>query len=427
MIYQEAKEYLEEITRYGSVLGLDSIRELLKRLNNPQNNLKFVHVAGTNGKGSTVAFITSILIAAGYKTGRYTSPSVFSYREKIQVNNSVISKDTFAEITLKIKNVIHEMCLDGLPHPTIFEVETAIAFLYFEQESCDVVVLETGLGGLLDATNIVENTLIAVLTSISMDHMEFLGNTIEKITFNKAGIIKEDAIVVSIEQSSDAMSVIERKCKEGNNTLSIARKSNVEQIRNEDLSVYFNYKDYKNIEIGLLGNFQIDNAIISIEVVHALIEKGFKINSEAIRLGLKQTVWPGRFTVIRKEPLILIDGAHNEAAAICLKETILTHLKHKRLMFVIGVFADKDYEKILEITAPLACLILTVTIPDNKRALDGKILAKTAERYHNNVRYMSSIEEAASVCLKQKDVDAILAFGSLSYLAQFTDCIKSRI
>lgn len=425
MTYQEAKEYLEEITKYGSVLGLDSIRELLKRLNNPQNNLKFVHVAGTNGKGSTVAFITSILRAAGYKTGRYTSPSVFSYREKIQVNGSDISKDTFAEITLKMKNVIDEMCLDGLSHPTIFEVETAIAFLYFEQVSCDVVVLETGLGGLLDATNIVENTLVAVLTSISMDHVEFLGNTLEEIAFHKAGIIKKDAIVVSMEQSFNAMAVIERKCSEGNNTLLIARKSNVKQICNVDLSVCFQYKDYKKIEIGLLGNFQMDNAILSIEAAHALIEKGFNINSEAIRLGLKQAVWPGRFTVIRKEPLVLIDGAHNEAAAICLKETILTHFKHKRLMFVIGVFADKDYEKILKITAPLACSILTVTIPDNKRALNGKILAKTAEKYHNNVRYMTSIEEAACVCLEQKDVDVILAFGSLSYLAHFTDCIKS--
>lgn len=427
MIYQEAKDYLEEITKYGSILGLDSIRELLKRLNNPQEKLKFVHVAGTNGKGSTVAFTTSILRKAGYKTGRYTSPCVFSYREKIQVDESFIPRSAFAEITLQIKNVIHEMCLEDLPHPTIFEVETAIAFVYFEQESCDVVVLETGLGGLLDATNIVENTYVAVLTSISMDHMEFLGNTIEEIAFNKAGIIKNNAIVVSTEQISDAMGVIEHKCNERNNTLLVAKKNDVKMIRNWDLKVSFDYKEYSNMEIGLLGNFQIENAILSIEVAHALIKKGFHINSEAIRLGLKQTVWPGRFTVIRNEPLIIIDGAHNEAAAISLKETILTHLKNKRLLFVIGVFADKDYEKILEITVSLACSILTVTIPNNKRALDGIELAKTAERYHNNVRYMSSIEEAARVCLKQKDMDAIIAFGSLSYLAQFTEYIKSMI
>lgn len=427
MRYLEAKEYLEEITKYGSVLGLDSIRELLERLNNPQDNLKFVHVAGTNGKGSTVAFTTSILRKAGYKTGRYTSPCVFSYREKIQVDESYISRIAFAEITSKIKDVIQEMCHNGLPHPTIFEVETAIAFMYFVQESCDVVVMEAGLGGLWDATNIVENTLVAVLTSISMDHMEFLGSTIEEIADNKAGIIKNDAIVVSTEQNFNAMDVIGRKCKEGNNTLIIASKNHAEEVRNKDLQVCFDYKEYKNIEIGLLGNYQIENAILSIEVVHALTKRGFNISSEAILLGLKQTVWPGRFTVIRKDPLIIIDGAHNEAAAISLKETILTHLKNKRLLFVIGVFADKDYESILKITASLACLILTVTIPNNIRALDGKELAKTAARYHNNVQFMPSLEKAAQVCLNKKDVDAIIAFGSLSYLAQFTECIESML
>lgn len=427
MRYQEAKDYLEQITKYGSVLGLDSIRELLNRLNNPQNNLKFVHVAGTNGKGSTVAFITSILKAAGYKTGRYTSPSVFSYREKIQVNESFISRDDLADMTKKIKEVIQEMCMAGLPHPTVFEVETAIAFMYFAQESCDIVVMETGLGGLLDATNIVENTMVAVLTSISMDHMEFLGHTIEEIAFNKAGIIKKDAIVVSSKQYSNVMGVIEKKCKENNNTCIVANKNYADRIRNKDLRVCFDYKDYQDIEIGLLGDFQIENAILSIEVAHALLKKGFSINSQAIRTGLRQTVWAGRFTVINKQPLIIIDGAHNEAAANSLKATVLTQLKNKRLLFVIGVFADKDYEKILETMASLASQILTITIPNNKRALDGKALAKTAQRYHNNVQYISSIEEVAKVCLNQKEVDAIIAFGSLSYLSKFTDCIKNEI
>lgn len=425
MMYSEAREYLDNITKYGSILGLDSIRELLRRLDNPQNDLKFVHVAGTNGKGSTVAFVSTILKNAGYRTGRYTSPSVFSYREKIQVNESYISKEALVEITMQIKNVIDEMCHAGLSHPTIFEVETAMAFLHFKREMCDIVVLETGLGGLLDATNIVENTLVCALTSISLDHMEFLGNTIEEIAFNKAGIIKNNSIVVSTKQNLGAMNVIERRCLEGNNTLIIADKDCACQIRSKDLKVCFEYKEYKDLEIGLIGSYQIENAILSIEVVRALSEKGFDIKKEDIRLGIKHTKWLGRFSVISENPLVIIDGAHNEAAAYSLKETIDTHLKNKKLLFVIGVFADKDYEKILEITASLASSILTITIPNNKRALDGRTLAKVAEKYHDSVLYVPTMKEAARVCLKQKEVDAVIAFGSLSYLAEFADCIKT--
>jgi dihydrofolate synthase / folylpolyglutamate synthase len=424
-MYPSAREYLEGITKYGSVLGLDSIRDLLKRLKNPQNDLKFVHVAGTNGKGSTVAFVSTILKTAGYKTGRYTSPSVFSYLEKIQVNGSYITKEALTVLTFQIKDVIEEMLQEGYPHPTIFEVETALAFLYFKQEACDIVVLETGLGGILDATNIVDNTQIAVLSAISKDHMEFLGDTLEKITLNKAGIIKKNSIVVSTKQEPQAMNVITMKCMEDKNPLIIAETENAFNVRYENLKVVFDYKEFKDIEIGLIGSYQIQNAILAIEVANALNKQGFVVNKEDIQTGLKHTKWPGRFSLISKEPLIIIDGAHNEAAARSLKDTLEKHFKDKKLMFVLGVFADKEYEKIVQITASLACKILTVTTPNNARALNGRILAEVAVKYHGDVQYMPTLLEAAKECLNPKEpVDAIIAFGSLSYLGEFQESIK---
>lgn len=418
-MYKEAREYLNSIIKYGSVLGLDSIKELLKRVGNPQNDLKFVHIAGTNGKGSTLAFISTILKTAGYQTGRYISPTVFSYREKIQVNEEYITKDSFASLTFEIKEAIHTMLGEGLAHPTIFEVETVLAFLYCKQEKCDIVILEAGLGGLLDATNVVENTLIAVLTAISRDHMEFLGDTISEITLNKAGIIKKDSTVVTTNQPSAAIKVIKEKCDDFNNILVVADNNKVNHIIYKKLQIIFDYNEFKKIEINLAGSYQIQNAVLAIETVKALRSKGFQISEEVIIKGLKETRWSGRFSVVCAEPLIIIDGAHNEAAAIKLSETIEYYFKDKKIMFVMGVLGDKEYEKIAKITASLAYKILTVTTPNNPRALNGEELAKTIRKYNANVEYVPTIEEAARKCMNENSIDVIIAFGSLSYLGEF--------
>lgn len=424
-MYREAREYLKGITKYGSVLGLDSINELLRRLGNPQNELKFVHIAGTNGKGSTLAFISTILKTAGYKTGRYCSPAVFNYREIIQVDEEYITKKSLSDLTFIIKDAILSMLEDGLSHPTIFEVETALAFLYFKQEKCDIVVLETGLGGLLDATNVVENTLIAVLTSISRDHMDYLGETIREIAWNKAGIIKKNSIVVTTNQEPDALKVIEEKCCELNNKLIIAATGNAHNIIYANLQMFFDYKELKNIEINLAGSYQIQNAVLAIEAARALNSKGFQVSEESIKKGLKETKWFGRFSKVCNDPLIIIDGAHNEAAAIRLKETIDHYFKDNKLIFVIGVLKDKEYEKIAEILAPLAVKILTVTTPNNVRALGGDELAKTISKYNPHVEYMTTIEEAVRICFVEGNtVDGIIVFGSLSYLGEFEKYVK---
>lgn len=425
-MYKEAREYLNGITKYGSVLGLDTIKELLKRLGNPQNDLKFVHIAGTNGKGSTLAFISTILKESGYKTGRYLSPSVFSYREKIQVNEEYITKESLASLTFLIKDVIHSMLEEGLAHPTIFEVETAIAFLFFKQEKCDIVVLETGLGGLLDATNVVENTLVSVLTAISRDHMDYLGNTLSEIALNKAGIIKKSSVVVTTNQDEEVMKVIEGKCQYYKNKLFIADMKNTANCVFENLQIKFDYNDLKQIEINLAGNYQIQNAVLAIEVVRAIARLGYTITDETILKGLKDTKWFGRFSKICDKPLIIIDGAHNEAAAVRLKETIECYFKNKKILFVMGVLGDKEYEKIASITATLADKILTVTTPNNPRALNGEDLAKIISRYNSNVEYIQTIEEAATRCIEDGiSFDAIIVFGSLSYLGEFASHVEA--
>lgn len=425
-MYREARVYLNEITKYGSILGLDSIKELLNRLGNPQNDLKFVHIAGTNGKGSTLAFVSTILRVAGYKTGRYSSPSVFSYREKIQVNEEDITKESLTRLTFQVKEVIQTMIEEGLPHPTIFEVETVLAFLYFKQEQCDIVVLETGLGGLLDATNVVENTVACVLTAISRDHMEFLGDTLSEIALNKAGIIKRDSLVITTNQEIEAMKVIEEKCKEYKNELVIADAGKAKNPQYGNLQIIFDYKSFNQIEINLAGSYQIQNAVLAIETIGALGRIGYPVSEEMIRKGLKETRWFGRFSVICKEPFIIIDGAHNEAAAVRLKETIECYFKNKKLMFVMGVLGDKEYEKIARITAFLAAEILTVTTPNNPRALDGEELARTISKYHSNVSYMETMKEAVTACMKEgNSFDAIIVFGSLSFLSEFDKLVKA--
>ncbi len=424
-MYREARQYLEGITKYGSVLGLDSIKELLKRLGNPQKELQFVHIAGTNGKGSTLAFISTILKTAGYKIGRYCSPAVFSYREIIQVNEENITQEALSNLTFVIRDVILTMLAEGLPHPTIFEVETVLAFLYFKQEKCNLVVLETGLGGLLDATNVVENTLVAVITAISRDHMDFLGDTIGEIAWYKAGIIKRNSIVVTANQEPDATKAIEEKCNEYNNNLILAEKRNAENIVFKNLQIFFDYKQFKNIEINLAGSYQVQNALLAIEAVMALNLKGFQVSEKAMKNGLRDTKWPGRFSMICNEPVIIIDGAHNEAAAIHLKDTIEHYYIDKKLMFVIGVLKDKEYEKIAEIIAARASKILTVTTPNNPRALGGEELAKTIRKYNLNVEYMTTVEAATRKCMKEGSTyDAIIVFGSLSYLGEFEKYVK---
>lgn len=428
MKYALALEYLEEAKSLGVVLGLESITELCRRLGNPQDELNFVHIAGTNGKGSIMAYVSTVLMKAGYKTGRYdVSPRMRDYREMIQVNGRMITKKAVGELTEVVKAASDSMVKDGLSHPTVVEMETAMGFLYFKQMGCQIVVLETGLGGLLDATNVVKNTLVAAFASISMDHMDFLGKTLDAIAEQKAGIIKPGCSVVTGLQEPEVMDVLREHAEDNNCDLIIADARNATKIRHGITKQQFDYCGLKNIEITLAGKCQISNCITAIEVIKALEVKGFPVSEKALRAGLKETRWDGRFTVLKKQPLFIVDGAHNEDAAKKLADSLRFYFTNKRIIYIMGVLRDKEYDKVIAETYSLADQIITLTPPGNPRALSAYDLAVAVKEYHPNVTAVDSVEEAVEIAelLTGKD-DVIVAFGSLSFLGRLIDILEKK-
>lgn len=427
MNYKQAMEYIEETGRYGSVPGLENIRNLCEKLGNPQDKLRFVHIAGTNGKGSTLAYISTILKEAGYRVGRYVSPTIFEYRERIQVNERMISKEALCRNLETIQKAVDGLLKEGKPHPTSFEIETAMAFLYFLEKKCDIVVLETGLGGTLDATNLITTTLVSVIASVSMDHMAFLGDSLTEIAENKAGIIKPGVPVVTMEQKEEVMEVLERKVKEQGSLLVIASGADASKVRYGVEKQKFHYKEYKDLEIHLAGKWQIANAVLATEAVRVLAGQGFPVKEQDIREGLKKTVWRGRFTVIAKKPLFIADGAHNEDAAQKLADSIRFYFTNKKIIYIIGILKDKEYEKIIASTAGLAEQIITVTTPANPRALPAYELAKAVKEYRPHVTAADSLQEAVEMSYLLADKDSvIIAFGSLSYLGELIKIVENR-
>lgn len=419
MNYEEAREYLDQVSKGGSVLGLDNMRELLKRLENPQDSLKFVHISGTNGKGSVLAYVSTVFKEAGYRTGRYISPTLFSYREKIQVNESFIGREDLAHLTEEVKKAAEEMQNSGKGFPTIFEIETALAFLYFAEQKCDIVILETGLGGALDATNVIKTSVMEVITSISMDHMEFLGDTLGKIALQKAGIIKPHTSVVSAVQDMEAMEVIRDVCRKKECVFDTVDQEQIKDISYGYEGQSFSYKDWKNIKISLMGSYQIKNAALALEAIEALRKLGYELNDKAVYQGMKTAVWKGRFTVISKEPFIIMDGAHNQAAAEELVRSLKLYYPGKKFYYIFGMFRDKDYHQVIRLTAPLAEHIVTVETPENPRALPAEELKKAVAEVNPSVEAAGSLRMAVNRVMEQIDKDAVIViFGSLSFLGE---------
>lgn len=425
MNYKEARAYIEETTKFGSILGLNNIRKLLEILDNPQDKLKFVHVAGTNGKGSTVAFISEILKSADYKVGRYVSPSVFTYREKIQINGENIEKEEFAKLVALVKEAATKMIKDGFAHPTSFEIETTVAFCYFYMKKCDIVVLETGMGGRLDATNIIQNTICSVFTSISMDHMGFLGNTIEEIAENKAGIIKKGASIITTNQTKKVVSVLLEEAKQYGEKIIFADGRKAYDIKITYEKQMYSYKQYTDLTIGLSGSYQIFNSILAIETVNALSKAGFSVTEQHLRQGLKETKWDGRFTLVSKEPLFFIDGAHNIDAAKHLEQSIKAYFPEKNIIFIMGVFKDKNYEKMVQIMSPLAKEFITIT-PKGERGFSAEELKKVIHKYEVEATAVNSIKEAVELSKERaKKEGVVIAFGSLSYLGELKHYLEN--
>lgn len=417
MNYEEARVYLDETSKYGSVLGLENMKALLNRLDNPQESLKFIHISGTNGKGTVLAYLSTILHKAGYRTGRYISPTLFSYRERIQVNEEIIEKEALARHVTAIADAVADMKEKKAGIPTAFEIETALAFLYFKEKNCDIVVLETGLGGALDATNIIQTTQLEVITPISMDHTDILGKTLKEIAVQKAGIIKPHTTMVTAVQKKEAKEVLQKVCKEKESRFCEVEIEELKDIHYGYIRQSFSYKNWKNVEISLAGEFQIQNGALALEAVNQLRREGFSLPDEAVYAGMKEAKWSGRFSVMSQNPLIILDGAHNPQAAEALKKSLELYFKGKKLYYVFGVFRDKDYKKIIEITAPLAEHIVTVETPDNPRALPAEDLKKQIEKVNASVEISESIEEAIKRNLSYMGAeDVLVIFGSLSFL-----------
>jgi len=405
MNYSDALEFTHSLLKFGIKPGLESVSRLLSRLGDPQKDTKFIHVAGTNGKGSVCAMVSSILRESGKKTGLFISPYIVDFRERIQIDGEYISEEDFAYFAEQVKKVTDE----GEESPTEFEFITAVAFLYFKEKKCDVVVLETGLGGRYDSTNVIGTPLCSVIASISLDHVDILGDTIEKIAEEKCGIIKENGTTVTSPlQKDEALTVIARHCAEKNNTLRLA--CDTPKILSQTLEgTIFEYggEAYK---LGLLGEYQMKNVPLAIEVASTL-----GIDVEFIKKGLEKAVNPARFEVVKDNPYVIIDGAHNEDGALQLKASLDKYFEGQKVLGVCGMLADKSYELELEILKDNFSALILMT-PDNPRALPAEKLKITADKTFENTIICDDAKVLCKLIEDKFPNTPTAIFGSL-YLA----------
>lgn len=416
MNYQNTIKFIEEQDWKGSVLGLDRMIELMNKLNNPQDKLKFIHVAGTNGKGSCCATLSSILMKAGYKVGTYTSPHLIKYEERFVINGKEISEDDLCRVAAKVKKAAEKMN----DKPTVFEVVTAIGFEYFYEQKCDVVVLEVGMGGRLDATNIIKNPLLCVIMNIGLEHTEILGKTLSKIAYEKAGIIKDNSDVVVYDNSKQVIQTIKKVAKQRNANLHLSNFNELVIKEEGMIKQVFDYKNYKNIEISLLGKHQFNNAAVVLECIEVLKSKGYKISETDIKKGLLKTKWDARLSILCKEPLFILDGAHNPQCAESLRDSLPKILKNKKAIVLCGMLADKDYSAVMDMMIPFAKEFVCLT-PFSNRALPAKELANVLKGKGQKAVAVDSVEEGIEICLKKANSKGVvLAFGSL-YLAGFIE------
>ena len=411
MTYEQALSYIHSVSWKGSVPGLSRITELLRRLGDPQKQLKYVHIVGTNGKGSTAAMLASILKAAGYRTGLFTSPYVLCFRERMQIDNEMIPEEELAEFTARVKPHAEAMA----EHPTEFELICAIALCWFAQKRCQIVVLEAGMGGEFDATNAIPAPEAAVFTNIGLDHTEYLGNTVEQIAATKAGVLKPGCSAVLYPNEPDAERVISRLCRQKKIPLNRADPARVELLA-ESLEGQRLRCGGLELFVPLLGEHQRRNAAAVLQTVRVLRRRGWHIPDAAIRAGLAAVRWPARLELLCKRPVFLLDGGHNPQCIEALRRAVEEYLPGKPLTLITGVLADKDYAAMYAQMTPLASRVFTLT-PPNPRALSAEALAQALAPCGKPVQVCQSADEAVKIALAETPPEgAIIAFGSL-YLA----------
>ena len=419
MNYVEALNYINDKNKFGSRLGLDVIGKLLDLLGNPHLDMKYIHVAGTNGKGSTSVYMATMLKEAGYKVGLFTSPYLERFNERISINGQYIPDERLAKITEKVKEKIEIMLEKGYEHPTTFEIVTTIAFLYFKEENVDFIVLEVGLGGRADSTNVIRESYASVITTIDYDHTDVLGDTLGKIAYEKAGIIKEKGLVISYPQEIEAFKVIEGVALEKKAKLIRCPMEKVEIIRlSQEGGVFnFSYKDqiYKNLEISLIGEYQVYNATLALMTILVLKDKGLiNIEEKQIREGLKNTKWPGRLEILKRNPTFLIDGAHNLQGAKTLAESI-KKFKYNKLILGIAILKDKDVDHIVETIVPLADKII-ITEVNMPRKMEAEALEKIINKYNKNTIIEKDMKEAIDKSYELAEDGDLIVFGGSLYL-----------
>lgn len=421
MTYSEAVAFIQAVSWLGCRPGLERITDLMHRLGDPQKELRYIHITGTNGKGSTAVMLASVLQEAGYTVGLFTSPHLRFYNERVKINGMDIPNRDLCAMAETVKPAV-----DGMEMiPSEFERFTAMAFLYFRQMKCDIVVLEVGLGGLLDCTNVIPAPEAAVITNIGLEHTEYLGNTLPEIAAAKAGIIKPGADVVLYGQSEEVEKTVRDKCAACGCPIRVTDGARLEQLGHSLSGQSFSYRDREGLHMRMLGTYQVSNAAVALDTIDILRRRGWDIPEAAVRQGLSKATWPGRFEVLRTAPLVLVDGAHNPNGAEELVRCLRAYLPGKKLTFVMGVMADKDYGGMLDIIAPLARDFIVVT-PQNHRALaSGDLKAQIEHRLRLPVRNGNSVSRGVRMALEQAgQEDAICVFGSLYQVGEARACFN---
>ncbi|QBD85636.1 bifunctional folylpolyglutamate synthase/dihydrofolate synthase [Clostridium tetani] len=431
MNYNEAMEYIQNTSKYGNNTGTKRVEKILDILGNPHKNLKCIHIAGTNGKGSITSMITSILIESGFKIGMYTSPYIEEFEERIQINRENIPKDDLAYYTTIVSEAIEKVVSMGWGYPTEFEIITCIMFLYYSKKEIDYAIIEVGLGGKSDSTNVIK-PLVSIITSISYDHVSILGNTIEEIASEKAGIIKENVPVILYPQEEGAYKVIEKTCMEKDSKLIYIDENSIYHIPNEDFNKSYQFlqiktnKDEYKVQLSLLGSHQRMNCAVAIYAIEQLMQIGIKIKKEDILRGLSNVQWPGRLEILKTNPLVVIDGAHNLDGITKLKESIKQYFRYNKLILIIGILTDKDIQKMVRTITPIANKVIAVT-PNSYRGKTSQELIKTIENYNKNCEALEDYKEAYVKALAYCDEDdMILICGSLYMIGDMRKIIRNR-
>ena len=420
MTYEEALDYIHSVSWKGSVPGLSRISALLDLMGHPERKCRFIHVAGTNGKGSTCAMLASIFRRAGYRTGLYTSPYLIDFNERIEVDGTMISNDELCEVTEYVRPLADSLA----DKPTEFELITAIGFEYFARRACDIVVCEVGMGGEFDATNVIPAPEVAIICNIGLDHTAILGDTLEKIAATKAGIIKPGCDAVLYRSTPSVEGVVEERCERVGARLHKADFDSIRPVSADLSGQVFDWGGFRELKLPLLGEHQLDNAAVVLTAVEVLRGKGWKLSEASVREGLRDVVWHGRFEILRRDPLFIVDGGHNPQCIEALVKSVKTYLPGREITVLTGVLADKDFHCMYKDAAEFAKEFITVT-PGNPRALLADKLAEYLKGFGKPVTACESVADGVRLAVERAKKDGVvLCYGSLYMLGEVYAAVK---